>query len=178
MIYMNCPVCNALNNIENEFCYQCGIKLIESNDEEIILKDKLEIPKNKIILLDLNYTLIANSKEIRNMHLNEKIKNQEYENDLINLIKDNYVILITASPYKCSHKILRDIREKTGFVPDESYWNFGAQPPQVKKYWMENEILPIHGKDESKYLAIESNPRTRKMYNKLGIDARPKTDFI
>lgn len=175
---MKCPVCNAVNKIENEFCYQCGIKLIESDDEDVIPEDKLEILVDKIILLDLNYTLIANSYEIRNMPLDEKIKNQKYELDLINLIKDNYVILITASPYKRSHKILRDIREKTGFVPDESYWNFGAQPPEVKKYWMENEVIPEHGSDTSKYLAIESNPKTRNMYNKLGIEARPKTDFI
>jgi len=175
---MKCPVCNAVNKIENEFCYQCGIKLIESDDEDVIPEDKLEIPEDKIILLDLNYTLIANSYEIRNMPLDEKIKNQQYELDLINLIKDNYVILITASPYKHSHKILRDIQKKTGFVPDESYWNFGAQPPEVKKYWMENEVIPEHGSDTSKYLAIESNPKTRNMYNKLGIEARPKTDFI
>ena len=31
------------------------------------------------------------------------------------LIKDNYAILINARPYKCSHKILRDIPEKNGF---------------------------------------------------------------
>lgn len=178
MSYMKCPVCNAVNKIDNEFCYQCGIKLIENDVEEIIREDKLLIPNDKIILLDLNYTLIANSYEIRNMPLDYKIKNQEYEQALINLIKDNYVILITASPYKRSHKILRDIREKTSFVPDESYWNFGAQPPEVKKYWMENEVIPRHGEDVSKYLAIESNPKTRDMYAKLGIEARPKTDFI
>lgn len=175
---MKCPVCNAVNKNENEFCYQCGIKLIESDDEEFISEKKSEIHNDKIILLDLNYTLISNSKEIRNMPLDEKIRNQKYEDNLINLIKDNYVILITASPYKRSHKILRDIKEKTGFVPNESYWNFGGQPPEVKKYWMENEIIPQHGDDMKVYLAIESNPKTRKMYNDLGVEARPKTDFI
>ena len=175
---MKCPVCNAVNNVENEFCYQCGIQLIENNFEDVVSEIKLKIPQDKIILLDLNYTLIANSKEIRMMPLDEKIKNQEYEMELIDLIKDDYVILITASPYKRSHRILRDIKEKTGFVPDESYWNFGAQPPQVKKYWMENEVILQHGLDPNKYLAIESNPATRRMYNKLGIEARPKTDYI
>lgn len=151
---------------------------MEDDYEEIIREDKLSISGDKIILLDLNYTLIANSREIRNMPLDEKIKSQKYELDLINLIRDNYVILITASPYKRSFKILRDIKEKTGFVPDESYWNFGAQPPQVKKYWVESEVMLKHGEDTGKYLAIESNPATRRMYNKLGIEARPKTDFI
>lgn len=174
----SCPVCGKINKTTDEYCNECGIKLIESDEEETISKDKLEIPKDKIILLDLNYTLIANSNEIRNYPLDKKIKSQVYEEKLIELIKDNYVILITASPYKRSHKILRDIKDKTGFVPDESYWNFGGQPPQVKKYWMENEVIPHHGDDEGKYLAIESNPSTRRMYKKLRIEARPKTDFI
>lgn len=174
----SCPVCGTVNHQSNEYCYICGIKLIESDDEEEVREDKLEIPKDKIILLDLNYTLIANSKEIRTMPLDEKIKSQEYEEDLIDLIKDNYVILITASPYKRSHKILRDLKEKTGFEPDESYWNFNRQPPVVKKYWMENEVIPTHGDNPEQYLAIESNPATRRMYKKLGIEARPKGDFI
>ena len=174
----SCPVCGTVNNNDNEFCNQCGIKIIETEEEEEVSEVKLEIPKDKIILLDLNYTLIANSKEIKTMPLDKKIKSQKYELDLIELIKDNYVILITASPYKRSHKILRDIKEKTGFEPNESYWNFGGQPPQVKKYWMENEVIPQHGDDGDKYLAIESNPATRRMYKKLGIEARPKGDFI
>lgn len=173
-----CRVCGTLNKQDNEFCNSCGIKLSPDYEEELVSEKKLEIPKDKIILLDLNYTLIANSKEIWNYPLEKKIKSQQYELDLIELIKDNYVILITASPYKRSHKILRDIKEKTGFEVDESYWNFGAQPPQVKKYWMENEVIPKHGDDADKYLAIESNPNTRRMYKKLGIEARPKGDFI
>ena len=174
----SCPVCGTVNNNDNEFCYQCGIKIMETDEEEEVREDKLEIPKDKIILLDLNYTLIANSKEIRTMPLDKKIKSQKYETDLINLIKDNYVILITASPYRRSHKILRDLKEKTGFEPDESFWNFGRQPPELKKYWMENEVIPQHGEEGDKYLAIESNPATRRMYKKLGIEAKPKTDFI
>ena len=174
----SCPVCGTVNNNNNEFCYQCGIKLIETEEEEEVHEDKREIPKDKIILLDLNYTLIVNSKEIRTMPLDKKIKSQKYETDLINLIKDKYVILITASPYRRSYKILRDIKEKTGFEPDESFWNFGRQPPALKKYWMENEVIPQHGDDGNKYLAIESNPATRRMYKKLGIEARPKGDFI
>ncbi len=173
-----CQVCGKLNKQGNEFYDSCGIKLVFDDSEEESSEDKLKIPKDKIILLDLNYTLIANSKEIWNYPLEKKIKSQMYEFDLIELIKDNYVILITASPYKRSHKILRDIKEKTGFEPDESYWNFGGQPPQVKKYWMENEVIPQHGNDVEKYLAIESNPATRRMYKKLGIEAKPKGDFI
>ena len=70
----SCPVCGTVNDKSNEYCYLCGIKLIESDEEETVRKDKLDIAKDKIILLDLNYTLIANSKEIRTLPLDEKIK--------------------------------------------------------------------------------------------------------
>ena len=176
--YKTCPACQTNNIKDEKYCLNCGQKLIDDKENEIILNDKLPIPKDKIILLDLNYTLISNSWKIRYDKLPQKIFNRQYEHELVNKIKDNYVILITASPYKRSHKILRDIKEKTGFEPDESYWNFGGQPPQVKKYWMENEVIPQHGDDGDKYLAIESNPATRRMYKKLGIEARPKGDFI
>lgn len=43
---------------------------------------------------------------------------------------------------------------------------------------MEKEVIPKHGDDVDKYLAIESNPKTRRIYAKLGIEARPKRDFI
>ena len=173
-----CQVCGSLNKSKNEYCNTCGIKLSQEDIKEDIREDKLEIDKDKIILLDLNYTLIANSKEIWNYPLEKKIKSQKYETDLIELIKDNYVILITASPYSRSHKILRDIKSKTGFEPDESFWNFGRQPHVLKKYWMESEVMPKHGDNPDKYLAIESNENTRRMYSKLGIEARAKSDFI
>ena len=43
---------------------------------------------------------------------------------------------------------------------------------------MKTEVIPKHGEDMDKYLAIESNKDTRKMYNELGIEARPKQHFI
>lgn len=176
--YTICPACHRKNSVKEKYCLNCGQKLIEEEENVKILENKLEIPKDKIILLDLNYTLISNSWKIRNDELPQKIFNRQYEQELVNKIKDNYVILITASPDKRSDKILNDLKEKTGFVPDESFWNFGKEPPELKKYWMEKEIIPQHGDDMEKYLAIESNPKTRRMYKKLGVEARPKWDFI
>ena len=59
-----CRVCGTLNKTANEFCNSCGIKLSPDDEEEIVSEKKLEIPKDKIILLGLNYTLIANSVHI------------------------------------------------------------------------------------------------------------------
>ena len=173
-----CPACETENDSKEEYCLNCGQKLIESEDREIVLEKKLQIPKDKIILLDLNYTLISNSWAIRREKLPQKIFKRKYEHELVNLIKDNYVILITASPYKTSYDSLKHIEENTDLKIAESYWNFGKRPPELKRYWLEKAVLPKHGNNPDKYLAIESNPKTREMYAEFGIEARPKSDFI
>ena len=173
----SCPACNNLTEKTEEYCSVCGLKLIESENDISANQSRRKIPKDKIILLDLNYTLVANSRESSGRYP-ERIYNQYYEKDLINLIKDNYVILITARSYKFSQRTLEHIEELTGFKPDEDFWNFGLMPPELKKYWMEEAVLRKHGDNPQKYLAIESNPKTRRMYNNMGIEAYPKEDFI
>lgn len=173
-----CPACETKNDTKEEYCLNCGQRLIEGEDKTEIPTDKLKIPKDKIILLDLNYTLISNSWAIRYDKLPQKIFNRKYEHELVDLIKDNYIILITASPYYTSYDSLKHIEENTDLKISESYWNFGKRPPELKRYWLEKAVLPTHGDDPDKYLAIESNPRTREMYAEFGIEARPKSDFI
>lgn len=56
--------------------------------------------------------------------------------------------------------------------------DLGLQPPELNEHWMLNEVFNKHGNNPDKYLAIESNPKTRAMYKKLGIEAYPKQDFI
>ena len=175
---MICPACNTKNDSKEEYCLTCGQKLIEKNEKEEILENKFKISKDKIILLDLNYTLIANSWDIRYDKLPQKIYNRKYEHELVDLIKENYVILITASPYYTSFDSLKHIAENTDLKIDESYWNFGKRPPELKRYWLQKAVIPTHGDDPNKYLAIESNKDTRAMYNEFGIEARPKSDFI
>ena len=177
--YTICPACKTKNSVKEKHCLNCGQKLIEEEEkEEIILEDKLEIPKDKIILLDLNYTLISNSWAIRHDEYPDKIFNRKYEQELVNKIKDNYVILITASPYETSFDSIKHIEENTDLRIAESYWNFGKRPHDLKEYWLKKAVLPTHGDDPSKYLAIESNEDTRDMYARYGIEARPKWDFI
>ncbi|WP_407422317.1 hypothetical protein [Methanobrevibacter sp.] len=173
-----CPACETENEDKEEYCLTCGQKLIENNTKEEILTQKQQIPKDKIILLDLNYTLISNSWAIRYEKLPEKINKRQYEHQLIELIKDNYIILITASPYYTSYDSLKHIEENTDLKIAESYWNFGKRPHELKRYWLEKAVLPTHGDNPERYLAIESNPKTRKMYEEFGIEARPKGDFI
>ena len=177
--YTICPACHTKNSVKEKYCRDCGQKLIEEEEKVIVLENKLEIPKDKIILLDLNYTLISNSWKIRHDELPQKIFNRKYEHELVDKIKDNYVILITASPNYTASDSLKHIEENTDLKISESYWNFGNQsPPELKEHWLKKAVLPKHGDDPSKYLAIESNEDTRKMYARYGIEARPKWDYI
>lgn len=178
MTYIICPACETENESKEMYCLNCGQKLIDDKENDEILENKIKIPKDKIILLDLNYTLISNSWAIRYDKLPEKINNRKYEHELIDLIRDNYVILITASPYYTSYDSLKHIEDNTTLKVDETYWNFGKRPHELKKYWLEKAVLPKHGSDPNKYLAIESNENTRAMYAEFGIEARPKSDFI
>ena len=173
-----CPECETKNDSADEYCLNCGQKLIYSEEKDETISSKIPIPKDKIILLDLNYTLISNSWSIRYEKYPAKINKREYEKELVELIKDNYVILITASPDYTSEDSLKHISENTDLKIAESYWNFGMRPHELKEYWMKKEVLPNHGDEPDKYLAIESNPKTREMYKRLGIEARPKGDFI
>ena len=59
--YKVCLACETKNSENEEHCLNCGQKLIDSEKAEEIRESKLEIPNDKIIHLDLNYTLIANS---------------------------------------------------------------------------------------------------------------------
>ena len=144
-----CPACETKNDPKEKYCLNCGQKLIEDEDDTEIKEDKLTIPKDKI-----------------------------NEHELVDLIKDNYVILITASPYYTSYDSLKHIEENTDLKVDESYWNFNRRPPELKRYWLEKAVLPTHGNNPDRYLAIESNKDTRAMYAEFGIEARPKSDFI
>ena len=150
----------------------CFMKDLYGND----LKD-VEIDPTKIILLDLNYTLISNSWT-NTGSMADRIPREKYETELLEMIKDNFVILITARPVKYKEETLKNIKRKTGFTPNDSYWNIGMEPPKIKEYWLNEAIFPKYGDDPSQYYGIESNPRTRSMYKKYKIKSDRKEELM
>lgn len=120
------------------------------------------------ILLDLNYTLIANSLD-KKSPFTKQIEGEVYRQWLIELVKPFSTILITARPQKHIAQTLQSIMDKTGWQPDDAYFNeYNLPPAQAKETMMIDLIFPRHG-EESPYLAIESNPKTRAMYAKYNI---------
>ena len=121
-----------------------------------------------IILLDLNYTLVSNSLT-KKSPFTKQIEAEEYRGWMIELVKPYTTILITARPQKHRNQTLQSILDKTGWQPQDAYFNaYNLRPPQAKEKMLLEIIFPSYGR-ESPYLAIESNPRTRTMYAKYNI---------
>jgi hypothetical protein len=131
-----------------------------------------------IYLLDLNYTLVANSPARGAPPIRpfiRQIEQEEYREWLVDLLRPHRVILITARPNRYQEVTLERIAEKTGWSPEDAYFaEISARPPQIKEHLLKTHIFPKYG--DSGYFALESNPMTRGMYAKYGIGAVRVTD--
>ena len=132
-------------------------------------------------LVDLNYTLVANSPKFGKPRLSpftRQIEQEIYRKWLVDFLKDKYVILITARPQRYKDITLERIKALTDWQPQESYFaEVFASPPEIKEDLLKKYILPIHGKDGSQFCGIESNPKTRDMYVRYGIVSYPAQNF-
>lgn len=134
----------------------------------------------RICLLDLNYTLVSNQAQTRMLRpFSARMAGEEYRMDLIEAIKDDYVIIVTARPDYQRVQTMENVLRKTGWKPMEVYFNdINAQPPEFKKSALERFIFPKYGTDGAQFYAVESNPKTRAMYKRYGIHAEPYSEFI
>jgi hypothetical protein len=128
-----------------------------------------------IYLLDLNYTLVANSEDKRSPFA-AQIVNEQYREELIAALQGSPVYLLTARPYRYESMTLKSIRDKTGWAPDRAYFNCYNLPPPAAKQAMLKEILQEH--QPAELLAIESNPKTREMYARHGIKSQTWSQFL
>jgi len=125
-----------------------------------------------IILLDLNYTLVANNPARGSTpeRMEKRLANEQYRQWLVELVRPHTVILITAQPETWMIKTLERIEQETGWRPQDAcfapigWWS----PPAIKEHLLHRDVFPRWGR-YSKYLAIESNPRSRGMYARFDI---------
>lgn len=133
----------------------------------------------RICLLDLNYTLVSNQKQTNNLRpFSRRLEKEEYRKDLIEKVRNDYVIIITARPDYHREETMESILQKTGWQPDEIYFNdINAMPPIFKESALKRFIFPKHGMNPEQFYAVESNPKTRSMYAKYKIVAAPYEQF-
>ena len=127
-------------------------------------------------LLDLNQTLVDREKDaprIRPFEL--QIERETYRQWLVEILRNRYVILITARPVKYKQMTLERILALTNWQPQEAYFAEIKNYPHVKKeHLLIKYILPKH--PASELFGIESNPKTRAVYLRYGIESRPVID--
>lgn len=128
------------------------------------------------VLMDLNVALSSNFHEMRKYHMSTFVKSVEtYRDWMVDLLRDEYVILITARDIRWRDETLRRIHSLTGWTPQEAWFNdtgiSGQYPAQIKKSLVQQYVFPTHGSNTSQFLAIESNIETRRMYKSMGIQA-------
>jgi len=135
-------------------------------------------PKREpIVLLDLNYTFVENQAEAAKSggeDFGRRLEFERYRSWLLDLVRDGHVILITARPEKYRERTLARIDSLLGWKPDEAYFNEEDLLPAVcKQRVLLTRIFPRYGRpsDGTRYVAVESNPRTAFMYAGYGIPA-------
>ncbi len=130
---------------------------------------------DKIILLDLNFTLVNRLKgSPRITPFERQIETEQYRQWLVEMLGNRYVILPTARPERYMEQTLKRILKKTKWQPQEAYFSTISSFPHVKKeFILRNFVMPRHGIDGANYFAIESNPKTRSAYAKYGILSAP-----
>ena len=125
-----------------------------------------------IILLDLNYTLVANSpaRGTTPERMEKRLAGEKYRQWLVELVRPHIVVLITARPITWLGMTLNRIEAETGWRPQEACFapKGAGRPPEAKEKMLKRHVFPYHGQD-AHYVAIESNPRTREMYARYGI---------
>lgn len=135
-----------------------------------------------IYLLDLNYTLVANSPERGAPPMRpfiRQIAQEEYRQWLVERLRDKQVILITARPNAHREATLARIKEQCNWQPMDAYFaEIRSRPPFIKEHLLQTYIFPKYGSIGSGYFGLESNPWTRSMYARYGIESIPVSDAL
>lgn len=127
---------------------------------------------NITYLLDLNYTLVEASygDGSEKLAMEKRLQTERYRTWLVDLLRGEHVIMITARPAQWKDATLARIRETTGWGPSEAYFNWTKLPPPVlKERVLLRMVFRARGLRPGQCFAIESNPKTRAMYARHGV---------
>jgi hypothetical protein len=129
---------------------------------------------NRIVLMDLNVALSSNFKDMKRHSMETFVKEvEEYRTWMVDLLRPEYVVLITARNIKWGIPTMKRIWTTQKWLPNEALFNdtdiSGSEAPLIKKHQLIHKVMPRHGDNMNIYYAIESNPRTREMYSSMGV---------
>jgi hypothetical protein len=133
-------------------------------------------PNYRIILMDLNVALSENFRDMTRYSMSEFVNFVErYRDWMVELLRHEYTVIMTARSERWAKPTLSRIYRQTGWRPQEAWFNdtnlSGSEAHRIKRHLLQTYVYPIHGRAKSRYLAIESNNRTREMYRRENIRA-------
>lgn len=134
-------------------------------------------PRQPIVLLDLNYTFVENQAEAAKLggeDFGDRLRFERYRVWLRDFVKQGHVVLITARPERYRAATMARMDSLLGWRPAEVYFNeHDLNPAVCKEQVLLTRIFPKYGRpsDGTRYVAVESNPRTAYMYERYGIHA-------
>jgi hypothetical protein len=134
------------------------------------------VGRRKILLLDLVHTFATRpNREWRGQPYSTVIWSEEtYRLGLLRRIQEHgfYVVILTARSVRYASITLENIKRHTdGWVPDCSCFNYlELDPPTFKGTALHSVIFPAFGPERRRYFALESNARTRLIYDQEGIE--------
>lgn len=134
--------------------------------------------QNKIILLDLNYTLASYIKMDKNFCYD--VSKDIYRQDLYKAICNNKVFLVTARTDNYKQETINKIIHTFGSGFDRYYFK-PIQQKYVKAHEFKASVIAElcnEGFMCNDFFGIESNINTRKKYKELGIVSMPYKDFM
>jgi hypothetical protein len=123
--------------------------------------------KPRVILLDLNYTLVENSSDTM---MSNRSHAEMYRLWLVDLLRDKHVALVTVRHVSERDETLDRIAAQTGgWQPQETHFreDMRMKAPEWKGLVYERRIAPAH--DLRGVLAIESNTQVHRRYDTLGV---------
>jgi len=127
-------------------------------------------PDSRILLLDLVWTFALRPVLGAHRDYARAIEADEtYRLSLLERIREDgfHVVLLTARSVRYADVTLANIaRHTNGWQPHLSLFNPVEQLPEVwKRTALHEYLFPEFGEDRSRYFALESNARTRAMYD-------------
>lgn len=147
-------------------------------------KSLVAVPFNRrVLLLDLVWTFAVRPSLGSHRDYARVIEASEtYRLDLLSRIREEgfHVVLLTARSIRYQIVTLANIaRHADGWQPDTAFFNPAKQLPEVwKREALHQSILPRFGEDRSCYFALESNAKTRAMYQAEKITATTWESYL
>lgn len=136
--------------------------------------------RGPVILLDLNFTFVDNTREAHRLPAIYNVALETYRQWMLPFLRAHTVVLITVRPKKYEEQTLARIRDLCdGWQPRLACFNEWRVAGQVsKERCLRQNVFPIYGEPAGgQYLALESNAKTRSMYAGYSIPAKTWADL-